>query len=88
MEKFLGTEDEYQTLYVEKKIFLNAFFDFLKTKSFFSLQTFINEAHQRKLVSGLKKKLFLFCYLVKMISYRRKFFQRIENFSEQFRGGF
>jgi len=35
MEKFLGTEDEYQTLYVEKKIFLSAFFLHHRVQFFF-----------------------------------------------------
>jgi len=35
MEKFLGTENEYQTLYVEKKIFLSAIFLHLRVQNFF-----------------------------------------------------
>jgi len=35
MKSFFGTEDEYQNLNVEKKIFLDAVFNFLPEKKLF-----------------------------------------------------
>lgn len=46
MKFLLGTDDEYQTLYVDKKIFLSEILYFHIQEIFFWMQIFINEAHQ------------------------------------------
>jgi len=42
-EILLGADDEYQTLNVEKKIFLSAIFLLTEVKKKFGIQRFINE---------------------------------------------